>query len=119
MRKKDKFLPPFGHLLVKARGAKSQDQVALELNINQGTFSRIETGECIPTAKNAITLAQWLNMPLEEVLKMAIEGRRLFKERKKATAPSVSVQKVEQRHAESPLSTEAPFSLPSAAVGNP
>lgn len=87
MRSKDKILPPLGLAMVKARGNKTQDQIALELNMNQGTFSRIETGERVPSAKSAWILAKWLKLPMEQILDMAMEGKKFIQNLKSPPIP--------------------------------
>lgn len=48
--------------------------VANETNVSASTLSRIENGTGKPDADNIAALTNWLNMPMDRVLKVKTEG---------------------------------------------
>ena len=55
--------------LIKARGGRTQEEVATKLGITQKHLSKIELGQRNPSAKLLARISHFYNMPIEVLFK--------------------------------------------------
>jgi transcriptional regulator with XRE-family HTH domain len=64
-----------GAEIIAKRGTQHLKDVAAELGVRQNTVSRLERGECSPSAATALKLAKWLGWTMEEVMEASVRER--------------------------------------------